>query len=97
MKSLTLYALVISTTFAAAAVQPSDEPAEMHMAMALAGPGLDTTCHSASCDQGWQAAQDNAIHDASDCGQFGTEEQGKVAGCMAFVNESLQERLENQW
>lgn len=96
MKSLTLYALVISTTFVAAAVQPAEEPAEMHVAMALAGPGMDTSCHSAACDQGWQAARDNFVHDAADCSQL-SQVQGEVAGCRAFVNETLQERLENQW
>lgn len=96
MKSLPLYVLVISTTFVAAAVQPAEEPVEMHVAMALAGPGLDTTCHSAACDQGWQAASDNAVNDAADCSQL-SQVQGEVAGCRAFVNDTLQERLQNQW
>jgi len=96
MKPLNLYALVISMTLVAAAVQPAQEPVEVHAAMALAATDQPTACQSASCSVGWQAASDHAIYDVSDCRQL-SDVQGEVEGCKVFVNEALQARLQNQW
>lgn len=96
MKSIGLYAFVISLASLAAAVQPAEDPAEVHAALAIAGRGLATKCQSAACMSGWHAANNHAIYDISDCRQL-SDDQSEVEGCKAFVNQALQDRLENQW
>lgn len=96
MKPLAIYACVISLSSLAAAVQPSEEPAELHAALAMSELEPSARCDSADCKSGWQSASDHAIYDISDCRQM-SDKQGEIEGCKAFVNQMLQERLENQW
>ncbi len=91
-----IYAAVISLASLAAAVQPSDNPVEIHAALAIAGNGQSTKCSTAACISGWHTANSHAIMDIADCPQV-SDDQHEIDGCKAFVNDTLQERLENQW
>ncbi|MGH6648311.1 hypothetical protein [Aquabacterium sp.] len=96
MNALGLYAGVISLASLAATVQPAEEPAELQAASVIAGSKRDSACRSAACAHGWQSASRQAIYDMADCRPL-SDDQRVIDGCKAFVNESLQARLENQW
>lgn len=96
MKTSSLYLLVIALAAAFAAVQPGDALPEVHAAMAIAGPNLVPTCKTTACLKGWEGAYDHAINDEADC-RLISADPAEEAGCRAFVQEALQDRLENQW
>lgn len=96
MKTFSLYFLVIALAVVFAAVQPVGAIPEVRAAMAIPGPDIQPTCKTAACLAGWQAALDHAINDEADCRLVSSVHE-EAAGCRAFVQEVLQDRLENQW